>query len=53
MFITYIYFIFMMGSVYESKDFTRKYKKKISNESIKDIIPSTNDSVDEDDKEKE
>jgi hypothetical protein len=42
-----------MGSVYTPKDLSKKHKKKISDKSLKDIIPETSDSLDENDKEKE
>ncbi len=30
-----------MGTVYKPKDLSKKYRKKISDESLKDIIPET------------
>lgn len=32
-----------MGSVFEPNDLSKKTKKKISNNSMEDIIPKTND----------
>ncbi len=33
-----------MGAVFKPKDISNKHRKKISNESIKDINPETDDS---------
>jgi hypothetical protein len=33
-----------MGAVYKSKDMSKNYRKKISNESLNDIVPDRDDS---------
>lgn len=42
-----------MGAVFKPKDITNKHRKKIVNESIKDIKPETGDSSNENNEEKD
>ncbi|MER5175548.1 MAG: hypothetical protein ABJB76_11310 [Candidatus Nitrosocosmicus sp.] len=44
-----IVFIIIMGDIFKPKDISNKHRKKISNESIKDINPETDDSSKEKD----
>jgi hypothetical protein len=37
----------MMGSVFEPKDLSKKPRKKISHDSVKDILPDTPDNLEE------
>ncbi len=39
-----------MGYVYRPKDFSKRYRKKVSEEPTKDIIPETNDDSSKDHK---